>query len=510
MKKFSKKFLCFILSSSLVTSSFLISSTLESKAFQSTSNINNEADFVNTDFTLSELKDSLGSTELMNLATIDDISNYLSSNEINSSTSNTLPISIDNSETKYFPKIGNQGNVGSCNSWATVYYQMTYSINKALDRNASQDEHIMSPTWIYTLTNKGINYGSYYSDVLKVLSEIGSVSITHVPIITKGSTKNVRNIRASKDFWLEASKYRVKEYYSIGSEIDTDIVDPTLTKYTSDDILSIKKALAMGEILSVSTHNKRWSKSSIKDIYNNDANIKYKGEKIITRVAGKDKSTHRLTIVGYNDDIIVDINKNGTIEDGEKGAFKLANSWGTSTDNKGYIWMCYDALLIESLIDTNKFRNANRTVGFYNIIGFTVDIDSTDDPYYAAIDVQTKDLESLKIEITATDAYGNTSTFNPAPFNNALKNGLGPYPFNTKNGGDRGEFYIDLTNVAPNLYQNNFNDFKWEFKITDTSTKKDIIIHSIKIYDKNNDSLSNSIIDNPITLNNNSINVCSK
>ena len=53
--------------------------------------------------------------------------------------------------------------------------------------------------------------------------------------------------------------------------------------------------------------------ASIKDKFDSDANKEFKGEKIITRVSGKDKSTHRMTIVGYNDDIMVDINKNEII-----------------------------------------------------------------------------------------------------------------------------------------------------------------------------------------------------
>lgn len=35
-----------------------------------------------------------------------------------------------------------------------------------------------------------------------------------------------------------------------------------------------------------------------------------------------------MTLVGYNDNIWVDINGNGIVDNGEKGAFKIANSWG--------------------------------------------------------------------------------------------------------------------------------------------------------------------------------------
>jgi len=59
-----------------------------------------------------------------------------------------------------------------------------------------------------------------------------------------------------------------------------------------------------------------------------------------------------MTIVGYDDNITYDLNGDGYIQDYEKGAFKLANSWGTSYENgnDGYIWVMYDAL--------NKISNA--------------------------------------------------------------------------------------------------------------------------------------------------------
>lgn len=44
-----------------------------------------------------------------------------------------LPSRCDLSTSKYFPPIGDQGNIGSCVSWATTYYQFTYMANKLND-----------------------------------------------------------------------------------------------------------------------------------------------------------------------------------------------------------------------------------------------------------------------------------------------------------------------------------------------------------------------------------------
>ena len=45
----------------------------------------------------------------------------------------TLPSFVDNSTSKYFPAIGDQGGLGSCTFWAQVYYQFTYMMNREMD-----------------------------------------------------------------------------------------------------------------------------------------------------------------------------------------------------------------------------------------------------------------------------------------------------------------------------------------------------------------------------------------
>ena len=66
-----------------------------------------------------------------------------------------------------------------------------------------------------------------------------------------------------------------------------------------------------------------------------------------------------MTVVGYNDDIWVDINSNGFVDPGEKGAFRIANSWGTGWGEGGFCWMSYDALKNPSAVSGGP--GANRT-----------------------------------------------------------------------------------------------------------------------------------------------------
>lgn len=54
-------------------------------------------------------------------------------------------------------------------------------------------------------------------------------------------------------------------------------------------------------------------------------NTKYANDDIAIYSTGY-SGCHRMTIVGYDDDIWVDINGDGKIQEAEKGAFKIVNS----------------------------------------------------------------------------------------------------------------------------------------------------------------------------------------
>lgn len=68
---------------------------------------------------------------------------------------------------------------------------------------------------------------------------------------------------------------------------------------------------------------------------------------------GTDSSTgHVVTIVGYDDEIFYDLNNNGHIDQDEHGAFRVANSWGTSWSSGGFIWLPYK--LMRNLQDNRR------------------------------------------------------------------------------------------------------------------------------------------------------------
>lgn len=67
--------------------------------------------------------------------------------------SSVLPSFVDLSTSKYFPAIGNQGSLGSCATWATVYYQFTYEMNR-MRGTAATPENTASPKFVYNLLSQ--------------------------------------------------------------------------------------------------------------------------------------------------------------------------------------------------------------------------------------------------------------------------------------------------------------------------------------------------------------------
>jgi hypothetical protein len=151
-----------------------------------------------------------------------------------------LPKSIDNSQSKYFPAIGNQGGMGSCVGWAQTYYQFTYTMNKSLGI-ATTAQNSFSPVYAYSLVCGGDNdMGSGYNDVANMMKETGVAPVSHAPI-----TDDCTNWYAQENVRREALKYRLKDYQMFE---DVGKADNQITSPDDEDLLAIKTALANEEI----------------------------------------------------------------------------------------------------------------------------------------------------------------------------------------------------------------------------------------------------------------------
>ena len=100
-----------------------------------------------------------------------------------------------------------------------------------------------------------------------------------------------------------------------------------------------------------------------------------------------------MTLVGYNDNIWIDINKNYKVDDGEMGAFKIANSWGTEYGNDGFAWVAYDALNYISCVKGVEV-NSDRDCIFTEITRFELMPYGEDTDLYLKYTLNTADRTS--------------------------------------------------------------------------------------------------------------------
>ncbi|HET9958014.1 MAG TPA: hypothetical protein VFQ61_26130, partial [Polyangiaceae bacterium] len=245
-----------------------------------------------------------------------------------------LPRAVDNSTSPAFPEIRDQGSENSCVAFAVGYYQYTYALGKLLGWNNKNSINTtkVSPKFLYNLANSGGDYGTGPGTVHDILRTQGALTWSEFPY--SGDASNPTNYLAwptTAALWKSALRYKSLGPASVGSPTEPGGIEQA------------KSLLANGQVLTFSTYIYSWEFEQVDNDPSTSADDGLVGQQIATWQNGSDGG-HEATLVGYNDDLWVDINANGVVDSGEKGAFKIANSWGASWKNAGYAWVAYDAL----------------------------------------------------------------------------------------------------------------------------------------------------------------------
>src|SRR4029079_6118567 len=110
----------------------------------------------------------------------------------------------------------------------------------------------------------------------------------------------------------------------------------------------VKQLLVNGYVLNFATYVYSWNWKAIGNDPSTTADDAFVGKQCAYSVNGA-SGGHSMTIVGFNDDIWVDINGDGLITPNEKGALRIANSWGTGWGESGFCWLAYDAIRIRNV-----------------------------------------------------------------------------------------------------------------------------------------------------------------
>lgn len=390
-----------------------------------------------------------------------------------------LPSSVDLSETSYFPPIGNQQQMGSCVAWATTYYQFTYEANK-LNNIVTTKENSYSPAWTFNLWNGGLDEGSYNMVAYDILAKHGAVRWSENPYqTTDGKLDDID--KSNFDFnWCTDTNAMIKALdtrLTASHEIDVS---------SSEDLNGIKEKLygtdgTDGKILNirvrVGDNFSNWTFGERLDPETGEE----KNEAVVYRAEGNVDGGHAMTIVGYDDNVWCDINNNNKVDEGELGAFKVANSWGDDWCNNGYVWIAYDALNYKTSIEDNEANNTVSRISIFDRNGghtnrfYYIDVENKSPYYIGQLEINTDYRNSLEI-----NAERNSTEF--INVKERLKHYKGDIDSPISYDGTLVFDYDDLCEPISNY----IDEYNWGVKITGNHK-------SLKF--KVTDNLSNTIVD---------------
>lgn len=387
--------------------------------------------------------------------------------------------SVDNSTDPYFPEIESQGGIGSCGAWANVYYTFTHEMNRSLGRTTTP-ENTFQPLFIYNFMVGGhADWGTVPVHLVDMLTHTGCPTYQSVPDTLDASSWN-----ASFDIWREANDYRVSSYMYF---VNVGNRSSRITSPTDTDLDSLKAALRSGHVLSVGAYIYSFKYDKLKACAT-DASINqgHVGENVVTKTLGYD-GYHGMTLVGYDDNIWTDINGNNRVDEGEMGAFKIANSWGKTYQNKGFVWVAYDSLNTQSVVEGVGFEE-NRPMTMNSYLMQNISKNKKSSQIYLKYTLNSDNRHDSYLEITATrKTDGMKYTKRTAPYYIVTEQG-DRYNLNYmgKEGFGDGTMIFDLDNIIYDLNSDNFNDYRWSVKVVDVGgDSSSLTVRDISVVDEN-------------------------
>ncbi len=359
----------------------------------------------------------------------------------------TLPSAADNSTLAAFPPVRNQGQIGSCACFSSVYYLSTFAIAQARGLNVrnSGDADKLSPKFVYNLVNQGGDNGSWFTDIFEVLLKHGAPTWSDFPYSGVDTPASYLDWPVASATWRGAISNRMASSYQL-TALDTEA-----------GLTRLKTALANGALVVFASNVFGWQFGAIaNDPATADDNA-FVGRPVVTAIQ-IDESGHAMTVVGYNDNLWIDLNKNGVVDAGEKGALRIVNSWGTSWQDAGFVWVAYDALRIVSAVSgvgpditTNRAGSgatqSGRQKPFWDATGYALVARPSYTPQllaeFSLKGVTARNQISVTLGRGAGSATGPSTTYTPG----ALQEQGGVFAFNGTATAIDGVFVFDLTDL---------------------------------------------------------------
>ncbi len=337
----------------------------------------------------------------------------------------TLPDAVDNSTLACFPPIGDQGSLGSCASFSTTYYMLTHMTGLVRDWDASSggDAYRFSTKWTYNLINGGSDSGSSRQAAIALFADHGAATLAELAY-----DNDYRSWVRDAALWRTAMGRRIAAYGEV-DDLDTDA-----------GLLVLKQLLNNGYICTFGASDP-----------SEDWQVRNMGGTKVVYVADDRGSGHAMTIVGYDDTLWCDINGDGDEDPYERGALKIANSWGPSDSwgmNDGFYWVAYDALRDTSRVEANgttwpipeRRTLFNEADWIVPRVAYTPELVATFTLRHA-----NRGKMALRLGIGDSDATTAATSWRPA----ALRFDGGAYAFDGSTSTCDGAFALDFTDLLP-------------------------------------------------------------
>jgi C1A family cysteine protease len=366
-----------------------------------------------------------------------------------------VPAAVDNSLLPSFPPVRSQGSIGSCAAFSTTYYAGTHMLGLARgwnNRDVADNSRKLSPKWTYNFANGGEDKGAWFTAIMDVLMKLGCPAWSDFPYVGDNAAP-ANYLEWSRDaaVWRGAVANRFQQ---IGRVQALD---------TAAGLANAKALLANGYAILYATHVSSWQFMPLGDDPSTTADNALAGRQCCWKVSALANSGHAMTLVGYNDDVWLDINKNGAVDAGEKGALKVVNSWGTTSwweaGPDGFGWIAYDALKASSAVA--GVSSSDRQSAFWNSEVYWITARASYTPTLLGqftLTSATRDQLGLKVGTSATSTttpqsyFPTTTSFgwaNDADSWPQAWEGLGgAYGFAGAAAAVNGTFVLDLTDLA--------------------------------------------------------------
>jgi PKD repeat protein/C1A family cysteine protease len=374
-----------------------------------------------------------------------------------------LPSSVDNSALKFFPPIRSQGSFPSCGVFSGTYYAMTYmhAMARNLDAKTGGDAFRFSPKWTYNMVNGGELVGTWYYWAYDIGIKHGAATWSELPY-----DSDYRAWSTDPQVWRNAMDRRFDQYgYVANTHLDAGIEQ-------------VKQLLVNGYVLNFPTYVNSWQWKAIGNDPATSEDDALAGKQICYWVNGT-AGYHGMTVVGFNDTIWVDINGNGVVDTGEKGAFRIANSWGTGWGEAGFAWMAFDALKNPSAVSGGPATG--RQLGWSPSRAHWVTARST---YQPALIAEFTLLHARRNQIRVTLGVSSVTATTPSQtwVPQMIYADGGSYAFNGTTTACDGSFMFDFSDIAPS----GGDAMRYYLGVYDTTSGESVTVKDFRILDTTN------------------------